>query len=56
MWREMAEGREVSEIKAVLLIPAEGDSLGLLKEGPCGARPPMAHMWLRVVPSSYATS
>ena len=32
----------MSEIKAVLLIPTEGDPHGLLKEGPCGARPPMA--------------
>lgn len=32
----------MSEIKAVLLIPAKGDPHGLLKEGPCGARPPMA--------------
>jgi hypothetical protein len=32
----------MSEIKAVLLIPDEGDPFELLKEGPCGARPPMA--------------
>ena len=29
-----------SEIFGVLLVPAEGDPLGLLAEGPCGARPP----------------
>ena len=32
-------------IAAILLVPAEGDPHGLLAEGPCGARPPMA--WLR---------
>jgi hypothetical protein len=32
----------MSEIQAVLLIPAEGDPHGLLAEGPCGARPPLA--------------
>lgn len=32
----------MSEVKAVLLVPAEGDPHGLLKEGPCGARPPKA--------------
>lgn len=32
----------MSEIKAVLLIPEEGDPHKLLKKGPCGARPPMA--------------
>ncbi len=32
----------MSEIKAVLLVPEPGDKHGLLKEGPCGARPPMA--------------
>jgi len=36
----------MSEIKAVLLIPAEGDPFGLLKEGPCGARPPTAAFWM----------
>ena len=30
------------DIQAVLLVPAERDPLGLLAEGPCGARPPMA--------------
>lgn len=30
-----------SDIRAVLLIPAEGDPLGLLREGVCGARPPV---------------
>ena len=34
----------MSEIKAVLLVPHEGDPHLLLKEGPCGARPPKA--WL----------
>lgn len=29
-------------IKAILLIPTEGDPHGLLAEGPCGARPPRA--------------
>ncbi len=29
-------------VHAILLVPAEGDPLGLLAEGPCGARPPMA--------------
>jgi len=32
----------MSEIKHILLIPAEGDPHNLLREGPCGARPPMA--------------
>ena len=36
----------MSEIKAVLLIPAEGDPFGLLAEGPCGARPPTAAFWM----------
>ena len=27
-------------IHAVLLVPARGDPFGLLKSGPCGARPP----------------
>lgn len=35
----------MSEIKAVLLVPHEGDPHGLLREGPCGARPPRA--WCR---------
>ena len=30
----------MSEIKRILLIPAEGHPHGLLREGPCGARPP----------------
>ena len=30
------------KIKAILLVPSEGDPHGLLREGPCGARPPMA--------------
>lgn len=29
-------------IAAVLLVPAEGDPHGLLADGPCGARPPVA--------------
>ncbi len=29
-------------IRAVLLVPTEGDPHGLLTEGPCGARPPTA--------------
>ena len=33
----------MSEVKAILLVPAEGDPHGLLKLGPCGARPPMAY-------------
>jgi hypothetical protein len=32
----------MSDIKAILLVPSEGDPHGLLREGPCGARPPMA--------------
>jgi hypothetical protein len=36
----------VSEIKTVLLVPTEGDPHGLLKEGPCGARPPTAAFWM----------
>jgi len=35
----------MSKIKAVLLVPAEGDPHGLLKEGPCGARPPMVEQF-----------
>jgi len=31
-------------IAAILLIPTKGDPHGLLKEGPCGARPPMARL------------
>jgi len=30
------------DIRAVLLVPEEGDPYGLLREGPCGARPPIA--------------
>jgi hypothetical protein len=37
----------MSEIKAVLLVPEEGDPHGLLKDGPCGARPPTAWMLTR---------
>ena len=33
----------MSEISAVLLIPHGGDLHGLLKEGVCGSRPPVAH-------------
>lgn len=29
--------------RAVLLLPAEGDPLGLLRQGPCGFAPPTAH-------------
>ena len=32
----------MSKVDAVLLVPAEGDPHGLLREGPCGARPPKA--------------
>ncbi len=32
----------MSAVVAVLLIPAEGDPLGLLREGLCGAMPPKA--------------
>ena len=32
----------MSETKGVLLVPADSDPLGLLAEGPCGARPPAA--------------
>mgnify|MGYP003663702444 CR=1 FL=1 len=35
----------MSKIKAILLVPAEGDPHGLLREGPCGARPPMAYWY-----------
>ena len=38
-------GDVMPEIKAILLVPAEGDPHGLLKEGPCGARPPMAYWY-----------
>ena len=37
----------MSKTKAILLVPAEGDPRGLLKEGPCGARPPMAYWYKR---------
>ena len=33
----------MSEIHAVLLVPAEGDPHGLLADGPCGARPPVVY-------------
>lgn len=33
----------MSKIKAVLLVPERDDPHGLLREGPCGARPPMAY-------------
>ena len=32
----------MSEISAVLLVPKAGDPGGLLKDGPCGSRPPVA--------------
>ena len=35
----------MSKIKAVLLVPERDDPHGLLREGPCGARPPMAFLW-----------
>ena len=35
----------MTDIKAILLIPHKGDPQGLLKEGPCGARPPMAYWY-----------
>ena len=31
------------KINAVLLVPADGDPNGLLREGPCGGRPPTAY-------------
>ncbi len=34
-------------VAAVLLVPAEGDPHGLLREGPCEARPPRAEGFLR---------
>lgn len=30
----------MTTISAILLIPADGDAHGLLRDGPCGARPP----------------
>lgn len=30
------------KVCVVLLVPVKGDSLGLLADGPCGARPPVA--------------
>ena len=35
----------MTDIKGILLIPEEGDPRGLLKLGPCDARPPMAFVW-----------
>tara|TARA_Y100001973_G_scaffold96112_1_gene150441 strand:- start:91 stop:477 length:387 start_codon:yes stop_codon:yes gene_type:complete len=35
----------MTEIKGILLVPEEGDPRGLLKLGPCYARPPMAFVW-----------
>ena len=32
------------EIKAILLVPAEGDPHGLLSDGVCGSRPPTAYI------------
>ncbi len=40
----------MSAVVAVLLIPAEGDPLGLLREGPCGAMPPAAAAYSWNVP------
>jgi hypothetical protein len=37
----------MTDIHAVLLIPTEGDPHGLLREGPCGARPPIARHFPR---------
>ena len=34
----------MSEIKHILLVPEKGDPHGLLAEGPCGARPPIAYI------------
>jgi hypothetical protein len=48
------------DIHAVLLIPEDGDPLGLLAEGPCGARPPMAWQctcsprWRPCSPNKYS--
>jgi len=40
----------MSEIRRILIVPEEGDPHGLLKEGPCGARPPtvvkVGDVWL----------
>lgn len=33
----------MSEVHVVLIVPAESDPHGLLREGPCGARPPIVH-------------
>jgi len=33
----------VTDIAAILLVPRDEDPHGLLREGPCGARPPMAY-------------
>ena len=33
----------MSKVHAVLLVPHEDGTYGLLEEGPCGARPPMAY-------------
>jgi len=34
-----------SDVRAVLLVPAEGDPLKLLADNPCGGRPPAAVEW-----------
>jgi len=39
------EDSMTDRIAAVLLVPTDGDPLGLLAEGPCGARPPIASIW-----------
>ena len=39
------EENKMTEIKGILLVPEEGDPRGLLKLGPCDARPPMAFVW-----------
>lgn len=38
----------MTDIHAVLLVPEKSDPHGLLKEGPCGARPPLAFLWRAV--------
>lgn len=40
---EVAGVEVMTAIHGVLLVPEEGDPHELLREGPCGARPPMAY-------------
>lgn len=40
-----ADARKNPVVYGVFLIPAEGDPLGLLAEGPCGSRPPCGWQW-----------